>query len=91
MDQKYESRKTDVIYVDPVSVEDRPLPVHIRLIEEGKRALFIVKKAARRLAPRVKPALLLLLPLLPAALPLLLALLAAAFLMKKRSAASAAF
>ena len=90
MDQKYEDKHTSVIYAEPVSVEDRPLPLHIRLIEEAKRALFIAKRTIRSMAPRVKPALLLLLPLLPAALPLLLTALAALFLMKNRAWAGAA-
>ena len=56
MNQTYENRTAERIYIEPVSVEDRPLPIHIRVWEAAKCASRLVLFRIRN-SPKTRAAL----------------------------------
>lgn len=48
MDRTYEKKSNGVVFVEPVKIEDCPMPLHIRAWEAVKMAAFGVRRQIRR-------------------------------------------
>ena len=91
MDHTYENEKRSVIYVEPVSVEDRPLPLRWRAWEAAKRGVCAAYAKVRRSGALRTAARLAVMLLTLAVSPVLLLMLLSGFGRRTRRAAWPAY